>query len=44
MDRKREKCRGSRLSNASQNAAVQPLYKTVGGVIPQSDKERGMDV
>ena len=44
MDRKREKCRGSRLSNAPQNAAAQLLYKAVGGVIPQSDKEQGMGV
>jgi hypothetical protein len=44
MDRKREKCRGSRFSNAPQNAAAQLLYKIVGGVIPQSDKEQGMDV
>ena len=44
MDRKREKCRSSRPSNAPQNAAAQLLYKIVGGVIPQSDKEQGMDV
>ena len=44
MDRKREKCCGSRLSNAPQNAAAQLLYKIVGGVIPQPDKEQGMDV
>jgi len=44
MDRKREKCRSSRPSNAPQNAAAQLLYKIVGGVIPQSDKEQGMHV
>ena len=44
MDRKREKCGGSHLSMPPQKAAAQLLYRIVGGVIPQSDKEQGMDV
>jgi len=27
---------------SAQNAAAQPLYKIVGGVIPQSAKKQGM--
>ena len=30
--------------DAPQKAAAQLLYRIVGGVIPQSDKEQGMDV